>query len=165
MTGKNDVESPDMDKHFGIWFNNQIWGLLASKERTDKENELMIHAAHASHIHWLSAGTALHEQRGLWMLSHVYAELGIGERAVYYAEECTVVAGEYRKVMRDFDHCYASEALARAYAVSDDHVKANQFYSEAYSGGQMIVDEKDREVFLDDLNGGNWGSFKFEDKA
>jgi tetratricopeptide (TPR) repeat protein len=159
MADDETVIGEDTDKHFGIWYNNQVWALLAKRHRTASEDDLMIHAAHASHLHWLHAGTALHRQRGFWLLAHVYAELGLGERAVYYAEECAAVAKEYTKIMRDFDRSYTSEALARAYAVAGRLDDAHEHFQEAQRSGTEIGDDGDREIFMSDLTTGNWGDF------
>ncbi len=167
-TGQNmtDEESqPDinMNKHYGIRFNNEVWELLSKKNRSAEDDELMIHSAHKSYLHWCSAGTALHRQRGTWMLSHVCAQLGLGERALHYAKRCAALEMEYAKLMRDFDIAYASEAMARACAVSGDLAKAAQHYRQAAQDGDKIGDAKEKEIFLGDLKDGNWGEFQPEE--
>ena len=44
---------------FAIEFNNQAWDLVEKVNRTADETQQMIHAAHASILHWQSAGNAL----------------------------------------------------------------------------------------------------------
>ena len=61
--------------------NGEVWRLLEKADRTPADDEQMIHAAHASCYHWLFAGTALHQQRGEWLIARVYTVLGEREAA------------------------------------------------------------------------------------
>ena len=63
-----------------VRFNGEAWALLKTAERSAEDELRMIHAAHASLYCWLAVGTAVQEQRGLWLLSHVDAELGMHPR-------------------------------------------------------------------------------------
>ena len=160
MADETTQSSVETDRAYGVAFNNRVWELLAKPERSRDEDEELIHAAHASYLHWCVAGTALHRQRGLWMISHVYAQLGFGERALHYARKSATLSVEYEKLMRDFDLCYASEAMARAHAVLGEHGEASKHFALAYRAGKKILGEKDKEIFLGDLNEGNWGDFQ-----
>ncbi len=61
---------------------------LENPDRTQAEDEEMLHAAHASLYHWLQVGTVLHHQRGLWMIARVHAVLGHAAEALRYASRC-----------------------------------------------------------------------------
>lgn len=146
----------DAQKQLAIQTNGLVWQLLEKKERSESENELMIHAAHASCYHWLQVGTELHHQRAQWLLSHVYCELGIAVAALRHAVRCMDLTKENSSLMQDFDHAYAFEALARAYAAGGQHEDAQFFLKKAEEAGLKIQDEEDRNIFLSDFNGGNW---------
>ncbi len=67
---------------------NGIWGLLEKDSRSPEEDRELLLAAYASLYHWKKAGTAIHEQRGRWMISHVYQVLGREAEALEWAESC-----------------------------------------------------------------------------
>jgi hypothetical protein len=146
----------EAQKQLAITTNGQVWQLLEKKDRTESEDELLIHAAHASCYHWLQAGTELHHQRAQWLLSHVYCELGIAAAALRHAVRCMDLTTEHADLMKDFDHAYAFEALSRAYALGGQQEDSLFFLQKAEQAGQKIQDEEDRNIFLSDFNGGNW---------
>ena len=147
-------------RQFAIELNGRVWDLLAQKERSDQENEEMIHAAHASCLHWLKAGTAIHHQRGEWLIAHVYAELGLAEPALRHAQRCQELTHEHADQMADFDLAYAHEGLARAYAIAGQHEQAEKELKMAKQAGQTIADKESKKIFLGDLCSGNWGGLK-----
>ena len=103
----------------GASLNGEVWALLEkSKDRSEDENQRMVHAAHASHYDWLHAGTGVHQQRGGWLISHVYAELGLADPALRHAQRCAELIEIHRDALKDFDLAYSVEALARAHALA-----------------------------------------------
>ena len=48
----------------------------------------MLHAAHASRFHWLSAGDVVNWLRGDWLLARVYAVLNHPSLALRFARLC-----------------------------------------------------------------------------
>ncbi len=136
--------------------NGRVWELLERKNRTKSEAEEMLHAAHASLFHWLHAGTGLHHQRGEWMISRVHAVLGNGQEALRHAERCAELTEEHADLMEDFDKAFSLESLARAHAVLGDREKATQHMELAKQAGDAIADEEDRNIFIQDFNGGDW---------
>lgn len=144
-------------RHFGAKLNGEVWNLLAKDDRSQEENELMAHAAHASCYHWLQVGTGAHHQRGEWLISHVYAELGVAEGALYHAQRCQALTEEHADLLEDFDRAYALEALARANAVAGKREEALRYREQAEKAGQAIADEESKKYFVGDLAGGNWG--------
>jgi hypothetical protein len=156
MTDNKKHTLVEAQKLFAISTNGQVWQLLEKKDRTEGENELLIHAAHASCYHWLQTGTELHHQRAQWLLSHVYCELGIAAAALRHAIRCMDLTKEHSDLMKDFDHAYAFEALSRAYALGGQQEDSLFFLQKAEQAGQKIQDEEDRNIFLSDFNGGNW---------
>jgi hypothetical protein len=143
--------------HFARSLNGEVWGLLEQAERTQEEDERMVHAAHASLYHWLFAGAAVNRQRGEWLLARVYAELGLGEAALLHAQRCQELTEQHAGDMEDFDQAYAYEALARANAVAGNHEAALRHRQRALDAGEAIADAESKALFAADLSGGNWG--------
>ena len=117
----------------GIEMNIQTWHLLGKEGRNEKDDARMINFAHASLYHWRKSHKykPINEQRGQWMLSHVYAVLGKSEEALYYAEETSRLTIE--QDLKDFDLAYSYEALARANAVSGNKNESVKYLLNLYS--------------------------------
>ena len=137
---------------------NQIWTLLEKPERTNEENELMIHLAHASLYHWLQVGTPLNEQRGEWMLARVYTILKDKVRALHYAERCLYLTEKHD--IDDFDLAYAYEAMARANALNKVTNSFQKYFELAKQTADQIRDADDKELLLKDLEEEPWFGMK-----
>ena len=146
--------------HFAKSLNGQVWDLLQKADRLPSEDELMVHAAHASCYHWLKVGTGLHHQRGEWLIAHVYTELGMAESALWHAQRCLELTNEFSDLMEDFDRAYAYEGMARAYALKKDSEEALKYMGLAKKAGEVIANAEDKSIFMGDFNGGNWYSLK-----
>jgi len=136
--------------------NGKVWGLLGKKDRTEGESEEMLQAAYASLFHWVHAGTALHQQRGEWLISRVYAELGNGREALRHAERCAALTEKHSGLMQDFDRAYSLECLARSHALLGDEKKAAEQFDLAAKAGEAIADDESRDIFMQDLQAGDW---------
>ena len=145
-------------RHFAAATNSEVWVLLEKPDRTPAEDERMVHAAHASCYHWLEAGTAVHHQRGEWLIARVYAELGRGADALRHAGRCMEITRAYPSDMADFDIAYAHEALARAHSLCGDTAEARHYKALAEEAAKAIVDPEDRAYFLSDLRAGVGGT-------
>ncbi len=73
---------------FAKSLNGKTWDLLGKESRTQEENEVMVLSASASLYHWLQIGTAVHAQRGEWLLARVYTVLEKPEPAMEHAIRC-----------------------------------------------------------------------------
>ena len=142
--------------------NNRVWDLLEKAGRSSAENQEMLLAAYASLYHWMNAGTAVNTQRGYWMLSRVYQVLNQAETALEWALKCRAITENNPAVMEDFDLAFAQEALARAYVLAGDLDRAKEHYDLAADLGKKIEDAEDREIFMNDFQGGNWYRFSPE---
>jgi tetratricopeptide (TPR) repeat protein len=156
MTEEKTYTEAEAQRHFAAKFNGDVWGLLEKADRSKADDEVMVHAAHASCCHWLAAGTGVHHQRGEWMIARVYAELGLAEAALRHARRCQELTEEHADLMEDFDRAYALEGLARAHAVAGDHDRAREYLELAQKAGEAIADEESKKFFSGDLEGGNW---------
>lgn len=146
----------EANRIFARTINQRVWELLGKGDRAPAEDEEMIHAAHASLYHWLSAGTAVHHQRGDWLVARVYTVLGIPLEALKYAERCLALTNEYPELMADFDRAYAYESVARAQALAGNRQAAKTYRESARVAGEQIADQEDRQIFTADLKGGDW---------
>lgn len=146
----------EIHRELGKSTHGQVWGLLEKTDRSPEEDFLMQHAAHTSLYHWLQAGTGVNEQRGEWLVAHVYTVLGLGETALRHAQRCVELTGQYKDEMLDFDQAYAYEGLARAYALIGESQEATKYKAKARQLGDQIADAEDKSIFDADFAGGDW---------
>jgi hypothetical protein len=135
-------------RELAVAANNRTWELLGNDARTDADTREMVHVAHASLWHWLQCGDVENEQRGEWLVSHVYAVIGRAEPAVFHALRCleiTEAAG-----LQGFDRAYAYEAMGRALALANDETAA-EWRARAEAAGAEIADPEDRAIFEADF--------------
>lgn len=149
MTDNTMIAEQDFHKKMAIDLFNFVWTLLDREERTQEENDTMLHAAHASRFHWSKVGTQLNLERGEWRISRVYAVLKRPEPALYHAQRCLEICREHE--IADFDLAFAHEALARAHAVAGDHTNCQQERKLAEEAGQSIQQPADRDAFFNEL--------------
>jgi len=142
--------------YFAKAINGRVWELLQKSNRSQAESDEMLHAAHACTYHWQFVGTAVHQQRGEWLISHVHVVLGHAKEALRHAEHCFELTESNKDLMEDFDLAYAFEGMARANAMIGDHKLAEEFYTLAQQAGNSIADVEDRSIFLGDFNDGSW---------
>jgi hypothetical protein len=128
---------------------NFTWSLLERDDRSADEDELMVHAAHASRFLWETVGGPAQHARGEWQISRVYAVLGRPEPALHHAERC--LAACRTGDLGGFDLGFAYEALARASAVAGAREDADRFAALAREQAACVEDREDRQVLLDDL--------------
>ena len=138
--------------YMGIEMNNQTWGLLDKKDRSEQDNIRMINFAKASLYHWRKSDKyeVVNEQRGKWLISHVYAMLDKSGETLSYAKETLKITEDNN--LKDFDLAYAYESMARAYSISENKDESEEWYKKAKAAGDLIADEKDKECFILDLN-------------
>ena len=105
---------------------NGAWTLLEKNDRTPDEDALMAHMAHASTYHWSNVGEAVHQVRGEWQCSRVYAVLGRAEPALHHAKR-------------------ALEICQRA------GIQKAHWLREGHAALDGIADEDDRAIVLADL--------------
>jgi hypothetical protein len=128
---------------------NCVWDLMGKANRTQEDNDEMIHAAHASRYHWGEAGTAVNLARGEWQISRVYAVLNRPEPALYHAQRCMEITHQHE--IGDFDLAYAYEAMARAIALRGDRLVSEHYLRLAKEAGDKIVEQEDKILFFSDL--------------
>ena len=137
------------DRRRAVNLFNEVWTLLETNDRTQEQDERMVHAAHGSRLHWETAGTTENMAVGDWLCSRVYAVLGRAEPALYHARWCRSRAESNH--LPAWVLAEAHEALARAHAVAGDAEDARLLAEEARAIAATIEDEDDRDVVLRDL--------------
>ena len=140
---------PDERRRLAVELFNHVWTLLEKQERTEREDELMVHAAHASRFLWEDVGEPVNHARGEWQISRAYATLGRPEPAIHHARTSLELCEEHG--IADFDLAYAFEALARAHALAGDVAIAADFERRARAAAAAVADDDDRELVLRDL--------------
>jgi hypothetical protein len=139
---------PALQRRTAVDLFNHVWTLLEKPDRTARESDLMIHAAHASRFFW-EDGEPVNHARGEWQLARVYAVLERAEPALFHARRCLEICDEHG--IGDFDLAYAHEALARAHAVAGDTDAAAGHAEQARAATAQIAEDDDREMVLADL--------------
>jgi hypothetical protein len=141
---------PEEHREWGRRANRRVWALLGDgTPADDAARRELVDAAHASLWHWANGGGPLERQRGEWLLSHVYAVLGDGPAALRHAQRCWEITEA--EAYGDFDHAYACEAFARAYAVAGETAAALEWRTRAAEAGARITDPEDRAIFEADM--------------
>ena len=128
---------------------NYVWTLLERDERSERETDRMIDAAHASRFFWEEVGEPVNHVRGEWQISRAYAMAGRGEEARRHAERCLEVCQEHG--IGDFDLAYAWEAMARAEAVRGDSEATARYRERARAAAEQVAEAEDRELVIRDL--------------
>lgn len=145
------MTEPSIDhRALGIELFNRTWTLLDKPDRSQADDDAMLHMAHASAHHWRSEGsgaTAHNLARSEWQVSRVYSVLGRAEPAGYHARRCLETC--QANGIGDWDLGFAYEAMARAAAVSGDLGAARHWVELARQ--VAVAEDPDRELLLADL--------------
>ena len=157
MKQYNDEQK--MHHYMGRQMNNQTWSLLGKTDRSEDEDERMVYFAKASLYHWRKSPQfePVNEQRGQWMIAHVFAVLNRGEKALTHAETCMDIT--MNESLKDFDLAYAYECKARAYASLGQSEKMNKCFLNANAAGDTIKKDTDRKLFFSDLQREPWDEY------
>ncbi|MFX1513834.1 MAG: hypothetical protein ACFFCQ_14715 [Promethearchaeota archaeon] len=160
MSSKDEKQTEsEWHRKIAVQLFNQTWDLLDKKERTDEENDEMIHSAHTSRYHWgvvVANGKdpkvgPINLERGEWQISRVYSVLKRHEPALFHAQKCLDICKA--NDIGDFDIAFAYEALARAYSLVSDKKDELQKYCElAKDAGEKIQKKEDKNYFFSELN-------------
>lgn len=127
----------------------ETWSLLDRPSRTPREDDRMIHAAHASRLHWDGIGTDQERAVGEWLVSRVYATLGHGPSAVFHARRAISYAASAG--VEDWVPASAHEGLARAYAASGQVDLARAARDRSRVLLEAVADPEDRDIVARDF--------------
>src|SRR5262245_54711507 len=140
---------PGAQRQLAVDLFNFTWTLLEKADRTERETDRMIDAAHASRFFWEDIGEAVHGARGEWQISRAYATAGRAGPALYHAQRCLAICEEHG--LGDCGLAYAYEALARAHGIAGDAQEAGQYRALAVEAAERIAEDDDRELLLNDV--------------
>jgi hypothetical protein len=143
------VLGPDEERALAKTLFNGVWTLMERDDRTQDDDDRMLHMAHASRYHWGQVGEPVNLARGEWLCSRVYAVLQRAEPCHAHAQRVLDICE--RDGIRDFDLAFAYEALARASAVAGDAAAARAYTEQALAAAEDIAEDDDRELLLSDL--------------
>ena len=129
---------------------NYTWTLLEKADRTERETDLMVHAAHASRFMWEDIGEPVNHARGEWQIARVYAVADRPEPALHHARRCLQIVEEHG--VGDFDLACAYEALARAHATAGERDAAARYEALGREVAARIEEADDRELVVSDLD-------------
>jgi hypothetical protein len=129
---------------------NETWSLLDKSGRTPEEDARMIHAAHASRLHWEFVGSAENLAVGEWQVSRVHAVLRQADSALFHAQRTLDIAE--RNDLSPFHLACAHEAMARALAITQ-HQSAPEHIATARKIASEIIDPEEKKILDDDLSG------------
>lgn len=138
-------------RSLGIGLYNRTWELLEIEARTAAQDDELVHTAHASAHHWSLASQGVERARSEWLCSRVYAVLGRGAEAAHHARRCLAILAAGPEGLKDWDEAAASEAMARALAVSGDAAGAADWKARTLAAIGRIADPEDRAVIETDL--------------
>ena len=139
----------EFHRKMAVGLFNMVWDFLDKRERTQAEDDKMLHAAHASRFHWGEIGSPLEFERGEWQVSRVYSVLNRPGAAIYHAQRCLEICEENN--FADFDIAFAYEAMARAYATTGNATECEKYVELARKAGELIKGEGDKKVFFAEL--------------
>jgi DNA-binding transcriptional MerR regulator len=145
----DDLLTTDTERRLAVSLFNGVWTLLETEDRSQADDDRMLHMAHASRYHWGQIGAPKNLARGEWQCSRVYAVLGRPEPALHHAQRVLDICAAHG--IGDFDMAFAYEALARAHAVAGDAEAAREMTERALGAVEGIADDQDRAILLADL--------------
>ncbi len=142
---------PTTQRQLAAGLFNYTWTLLEREDRTAEDIDRMIHAAHASRLHWDVIGLPSNRARGEWLCSRVYATLGRAEPALWHARRCLAIVEAGGEGFEDWDLPAAYEGLARASAVAGDRDQAEVWRARSRDALRAVAGAEDRELIEGDL--------------
>ena len=133
--------------------NGRAWELLEGT-RTPIEDLELVHVAHTSLWHWLQVGDAVNEQRGEWLVSHVYAVLRRSE-----PRSCTRGGAGTLRLPRS-SPASISRTRAKRWRAPRPWAAMRSprpnGVNAAASAAATITDPEDLQIFEDDFAGEPW---------
>lgn len=146
----NDVTVDPVDaathRRLAVDLFNRSWRLLEIENRTDEQDDELVHVVHASRYHWGEVGTAANVARGENQCARVYAALGRAEPALHHANRAVELVRAGGEGLEDWDLASALEVLARAHLAAGDREEAAHYAALARQELESVADPDDREV-------------------
>ena len=136
--------TPEEQRALAIQLYNTTWELIDKPDRTQDDDDEMLHRAHASRYLWGGVGTAANRARGEWICSRVYTVLGRAEPALHHARRCLELVESHPTDMEEWDLPAAYEAVARAHSVAGELDEARRYVELGRQAASRIDSAEDR---------------------
>ncbi len=133
----------------GVAIFDETLANLELEDPSDEEVFLMIHGAHASRYHFTKIGHMEDIARAEWLVSRVYAQVGMGDQALLHAQYSFDLC-EDNKII-GMVHANACEAIARAALLLKDEDLYEGYYRMASDAAKAIENPREKSHFLDGL--------------
>lgn len=140
---------PEDERRLAVALFNGVWALMDQEGRSARDEDRMVHMAHASRYHWEQVGPAAHLARGEWLCSRVYAVLRRAEPCLHHAQRVLDICAD--EGIGDWDLAFGYEALARGHAVAGDGEQARALTERALAAAEQIAEDDDRALLMADL--------------
>lgn len=151
MSDESTFDLQAAHEYFSKECFNRAWDLIEQEERTEEEDEQMLHLSLASLWHWQQRPdcTAKELSIGYWQISRIFAITGRSDNARWYADKCLEVTENAE--LPAFYIGYAYEALARAAMAGRNRSAMIGYLQEAHKYAAREENEEDRQLLVDDL--------------
>ena len=89
-TSTETLLTPEEERKLGVRYFNETWDLMEKGDRTQEDDDLMLHTTHASALHWSKAEGVKPENsaRSQWQVSRVNAVLRLPDACLHHAQRC-----------------------------------------------------------------------------
>ena len=124
--------------------NNRAWVLSEQATRSEREDEEMLHAAHAAMYFWSIVGDASNQAHAAQLLAHTYALLKQPSAAAPYLEKClpTFMNETVNPWERALAHAVAAN-VASVNGQAEDHA---HHYNQAIKLTAALEDVEERAI-------------------
>ena len=126
--------------------NNKAWELSEKLNRTQAEDQEMLHAAHAAMHLWSIVGNESNKAHAEQLLAHVSALLGDATRAVEYFQGSSEFFSSGKCEAWEVAMCRA--IAANVAACTGDDISHQALYDDAASRIAALPRSEDREILL-----------------
>jgi len=138
-------EQSVLHRYFGVEFNNAAWD-LASRDRTADEDMKLLDLAHASKLHWDAVGTELHKIRGLSLVSHAHASVGLGDTALNMARQVTEYFAQHET--EDWERAFVNMIHAQAAHAAGSTSEHAEYYAKAREIVDAMPEGEDKRIVM-----------------
>src|SRR4051794_36615011 len=145
---ENNVTAAEFHREIADELFNQVLSLLARSDRNCDENARMVHAAHASRLHFEFGGTVVNIALGEWQCARVHTAMRHTDAALYHAWRYLEMAEGYG--LGPFHLSYAHIALASAFALKDA-AEAERHLAQARELSAHAAEGEERDVLSQEI--------------
>jgi len=145
---ENNATAADFHREIGDELFNQVLVLVDRADRNCEENARMIHAAHASRLHFEFGGTVVNIALGEWQCSRVHCAMGHSDAGLYHAFRYLEMAESYG--LGPFHLSYAHAAVARAYTICN-RSEAERHLEQARELSLHTAEGEERDVLNQEI--------------